>query len=66
MLSDLPPACRTVLEAEAIPGTMTMRQAFRGGGDGGAAVAAQIMATPAPDIPAMIEPRLPRPRPNGR
>jgi penicillin-insensitive murein endopeptidase len=64
MLSDLPSACRTVLEAEGIPGTMTMRQAFHGGG---AAMAAQIMATPAADIPALVEPaRLPRPRPDGR
>ena len=67
MLSDLPPACRNVLEADAIPGTMTMRQAFRGGADGGVAVAAEIMATPAVETPAMIEPaRLPRPRPQGR
>jgi penicillin-insensitive murein endopeptidase len=66
-LSDLPPACRGVLEAPARAGTMTMLEAFRAGPAVAAAsfAAVTVAAEPAPlgDDPDAA--RLPRPRPAG-
>jgi penicillin-insensitive murein endopeptidase len=62
MLSDLPSACRTVVQAPARPGTLTMLQAF-----------AAVRGEPLPAVPAAAAigeavavaepPQLPRPRP---
>jgi penicillin-insensitive murein endopeptidase len=71
MMSALPPACRTVLEADAMAGAMTMREAFAMGNSSGASVApatgvalmdSNEPATPVPDVEVA---RLPRPRPEG-
>ena len=66
LLSDLPPACRNVLEAGASPGAVTMLQAFAG-------IEAPAIAAPAVQAineaasPGGMEPaRLPRRRPEGR
>jgi penicillin-insensitive murein DD-endopeptidase len=72
MLSDLPPACRTVLEAQPVPGTVTMREAFAMKlGVGGiapvdAGVAFVEAAEPASSPTEIEAARLPRPRPEGR
>jgi penicillin-insensitive murein endopeptidase len=72
MLSDLPPACRTVLEADAVPGAVTMVQAFQMKiGAGGTAPADAGLAYVEPSQPAALfegleAARLPRPRPEGR
>jgi penicillin-insensitive murein endopeptidase len=61
MLSGLPPACRTVLNADARPGSMTMQQAFSAGVSGVVAAAAGQM----PVMEGYGEPaRLPRRRPD--
>jgi penicillin-insensitive murein endopeptidase len=69
MLADLPPACRRVLEAAPIGGTVTMREAFAMniglGGNVPAVVPFVSSAAAAAEIP-VFEPRLPRPRPEGR
>jgi penicillin-insensitive murein DD-endopeptidase len=59
MLADLPPACRIVLDAEAVPGAMTMRQAFAMGIGVGDAAAPPVL----PYVEAEEPPRLPRARP---
>ena len=59
MLSQLPAACRKVLQAEARPGAMTMRQAFAAGVRG---VVAQAGAA-APPASAAAASRLPKRRP---
>jgi penicillin-insensitive murein endopeptidase len=68
-LGDLPPACRTVLQAGDRPGTRTMLQAFANTGR-----EPIVMATPAMDAigeailsgAAAARARLPRPRPANR
>ena len=69
MLAELPEACRRVLNAEPIPGTMTMRQAFALkvglGGTPPPAAVPYVAAAPAMPEPAMEPARLPRPRPAG-
>jgi penicillin-insensitive murein endopeptidase len=63
-LADLPAACGSVLQADAVPGALTMRQAFQLKiGAGGAAPAAAGVALAAPPLPAAAPARLPRPRP---
>jgi penicillin-insensitive murein endopeptidase len=71
MLADLPPACRAVLEADPVPGTMTMREAFQLHAGTGGAIAENagvpfVSSVSAAELPAGAEtPRLPRPRPEG-
>jgi penicillin-insensitive murein endopeptidase len=60
MLSGLPPACRQVLNAEARPGAMTMRQAFDARLSGVVPATAAAAAAPAA---AAFEPRPPMRRP---
>jgi penicillin-insensitive murein endopeptidase len=72
MLSELPPACRTVLEADPVPGAVTMREAFAlklglgtaAPADAGLAFVDPI--DPAASFPDLEVARLPRPRPEGR
>jgi penicillin-insensitive murein DD-endopeptidase len=72
MLSDLPPACRTVLRADPIPGTVTMREAFAlkigvGGNMPANSGVAFVQAGEPTGAADEVEPaRLPRPRPEGR
>jgi penicillin-insensitive murein endopeptidase len=71
MLSELPPACRTVLRADPIPGTVTMREAFALKiGLGGSLPADSGMSyvqagEPTGAIEEVETARLPRPRPEG-
>jgi penicillin-insensitive murein endopeptidase len=59
-MSDLPPACEDVLDAEAIPGTMTMRDAFAMNVGVGGVASPPVQ----PYVEMMVPARLPRPRPN--
>jgi penicillin-insensitive murein endopeptidase len=70
MMSELPPACRTVLAAEAVAGAMTMREAFALGNSSGTSVApatgvALMDSGGAAPLPELDAARLPRPRPEG-
>ena len=72
MLSELPPACRTVLTADAIPGTVTMREAFalkiglgRSVPANNSGMAYVETPEPAASFPGFETARLPRPRPEG-
>ncbi len=64
MLSDLPAACKAVLDAPARSDALTMIQAFESEGASPAAVTtpASATTTPAPE-PAIAPTRVPRPRP---
>ena len=72
MLSDLPPACRTVLRADPMPGTVTMREAFAlkigvgGNMPANSGVAFVQAGEPTGAADEVEAARLPRPRPEGR
>jgi penicillin-insensitive murein endopeptidase len=68
MLADLPPACKRVLEAQPIEGTMTMREAFalKVGLDGSVPPIVPFVSQAAAAELPVFEPRLPRPRPAGQ
>jgi penicillin-insensitive murein endopeptidase len=68
MLSDLPAACKAVLNAPPMPGTMTMRQAFNAETSGTPLVAAApppVDLGTAPTAESVTPARLPKPRPGG-
>lgn len=72
MLSELPPACRTVLEADAVAGAVTMREAFAlklGMGGTLPAVESGLAFAPASEPASPFSDlevaRVPRPRPEG-
>jgi len=69
-LADLPAACRQVLDAPAIAGALTMRQAFQqnvGAGGDVAPPVPYVSQVAASEMPIADEPaRIPRPRPVGR
>jgi penicillin-insensitive murein endopeptidase len=71
MMADLPAACRTVLEAAPVAGTMTMLQAYAAGTGRTLPVAAAPAMQAIEQAAAAEEEnpnaaRLPRPRPEGR